>query len=194
MEKKSIVLIFMFSLFFIIVAKGAGLSGTCFVQNKDSTLNIHAPDFKLKDMDGNVVSLSDYKGKILILDFWATWCKPCRESFPIMKIVIDKFKNDPNVKFLFIDTQEKPDISKVKAIMSGNDYKFHIAFDQPGPNGTRSLTLALYKTPGIPTKYVIDSNGMIRFVDLGFNSAKSPEQLADELSIAIENAKKPILN
>ena len=51
----------------------------------DTALNQPAPDFQLKDSNGKTVSLADYKGKTLVIDFWATWCVPCRNSFPAVK-------------------------------------------------------------------------------------------------------------
>ncbi|WP_431294699.1 TlpA family protein disulfide reductase [Pedobacter sp. P26] len=73
-----------------------------------------APEFKVKDINGKEVSLSDFKGKTIVLDFWATWCGPCKKSLPAMQMMVNKYKNDPTVKFLFIHTWEtvpnpKPD-------------------------------------------------------------------------------------
>ena len=51
-----------------------------------------APDFTLKDMDGNLVSLSDYEGKVIILDFWATWCEPCKALVPLLEKLADEYQ------------------------------------------------------------------------------------------------------
>jgi len=150
----------------------------------DTLLNITAPEFVLKDLNGNTVRLTDYKGKILVLDFWATWCVPCRQSFPIMETVIAKYKDDPNVKFLFIDTKEVSDPKKVKKFLSDNKYPFEVAFDD-----LTSSTFKNYQMPGIPSKYVIDANGVIRFQELGLNTLKTAAVLADELSVMIERAR-----
>lgn len=150
----------------------------------DTLLNITAPEFTLKDLNGNTIRLTDYKGKILVLDFWATWCVPCRESFPIMKTVISRYKNDPNVKFLFIDTKEKPDPKKVKKILTDSEYPFQVAFDDAAYS-----TFKNYQMPGIPSKYVIDANGVIRYQELGLNTLKTADALADELSLMIEKSR-----
>jgi thiol-disulfide isomerase/thioredoxin len=156
---------------------------------EDTTLNIAAPDFKLRDISGKEVSLADYKGKVLILDFWATWCEPCRKSFPIMKLVMSKYKNDPKVKFLFIDTKEPENAGNVKKFLAANGYPFHVAFDQKEPNTTNYTTFLNYKMPGIPAKYIVDPKGIIRFKEVGFNFLKTQRQLTDELSSQIEHIK-----
>src|SRR5690554_335086 len=85
------------------------LSAGDFTQNQGQQPKVKAhvsapaPDFVLKDLDGNTVSLKDQKDKVVILDFWATWCGPCIQSFPSMQTAIDLYKNDPNVVFLFIN-------------------------------------------------------------------------------------------
>ncbi len=70
-------------------------------------LDEKAPSFTLKVLNGNMVSLEDLKGKVVILDFWATWCGPCKASFPAMKSAINKYAADSSVVFLFIDCMER---------------------------------------------------------------------------------------
>lgn len=141
-----------------------------------------APAFTLLDTDGKAVSLSDYQGKIVILDFWATWCGPCKISFPAMKTAINKYKNDDQVKFLFVNTQEKSK-NKLQAIteyMSKNDYPFHVLMDDMD---------AVYQSYGIsllPTKVIIDTSGTIRFRSFGFTGVT---ELLDELDILISLLK-----
>jgi peroxiredoxin len=156
---------------------------------EDTTLNNAAPDFRLRDINGKDIQLADYKGKVLILDFWATWCEPCRKSFPVMKMVMSKYKNDPKVKFLFIDTKEPANAGNVKKFLAANGYSFQVAFDQKEPNTTNYTTFLNYKMPGIPAKYIIDPKGIIRFKEVGFNVLKTQRQLADELASQIEHIK-----
>jgi len=131
--------------------------------------NEAAPDFELVDMDGKKVKLSDLKGKTVILDFWATWCGPCRGSFPAMQQLVDYYKPDPDVVFLFIDTFEGKTggttLDKMQAgakkTMAEKNYSFLVLFDLGDEVAKK------YKVASIPSKFVIDKNGMIRYKALG---------------------------
>ena len=105
-------------------------------------INQPAPDFMLKDADGKTVSLSGLKGKVVIVDFWATWCGFCKLSFPGMQIAVDKFKNNPDVKFLFLDTREKSDsyFGDAKKFIAENKYTFHVIFDEKDADGQQRKT------------------------------------------------------
>ncbi|RYZ28901.1 MAG: TlpA family protein disulfide reductase, partial [Chitinophagaceae bacterium] len=96
-------------------------------------INIPAPQFALKDMSGKEVSLSSLKGKVVVVDFWATWCGPCIASFPGMQTALNKFKNNPDVAFLFIDTWENDSnrVQKVTDFIAKNKYDFHVLYDDP---------------------------------------------------------------
>ena len=151
-------------------------------------LNRPAPEFHLKDLEGKVVSLSDFKGKVVVLDFWATWCVPCQQSFPGMVKAINHFADNKDVVFLFIDTREKsPDFPKLAAAqMKKNRYPFHVVFDETGPAGQHNKQYLKYGMPGIPTKYIIDAKGIIRYELIGFDPRQSHEENAAELINVVE--------
>ncbi|MBN1638835.1 MAG: TlpA family protein disulfide reductase [Ignavibacteriales bacterium] len=138
-----------------------------------------APDFTLNDLNGKPVTLSELKGKIVILDFWATWCGPCRSSFPGMKLSVDKYKDDLDVKFLFINTWERVENKKENAaeFIKTNNYPFQVLLDLD------NKVITSYKVSGIPTKFIIDKNGNIRFKSVGFGG--SSEELIAELNAMI---------
>ena len=154
-------------------------------------INQPAPKFSLKGMDGKTVSLSDYKGKILVLDFWATWCVPCRNSFPAMKKVVEKYKNAPSVKFLFIDTRETALNYKtlVRKFLNQHHYPFYTVFDEKSDDGKMNAMFKQYVMPGIPTKYFIDKNGAIRFQRVGFMPGQTIRDAAGEIEDFIEKTK-----
>ncbi|WP_164974063.1 redoxin domain-containing protein [Filimonas effusa] len=152
---------------------------------KQQPVNEPAPPFTLKDLDNRTVALQDLKGKIVILDFWATWCGPCKKSFPAMKMAVEKYKSDPKVKFLFIDCMERvADPSEmVRKFINTNNYPFTVLFDN-----SKTRVAERYKVTGIPVKFIIDGNGKIRYRILGFEGGD--DAAVEELSALIEMAKK----
>jgi len=149
---------------------------------RKSMLNEKAPMFALVDLDGKKIDLNELKGKVVVVDFWATWCGPCKASFPGMQKMVSKYKNDENVKFVFIDTWEKGDEKQKNAaeFIANNKYSFHVLMDND------DKVVAEFKVEGIPTKFVIDKNGMVRFKAVGFDG--SDDKLMTELTAMIEMA------
>lgn len=147
---------------------------------RKSMLNQTAPSFALLDLDGKKISLPELQGKVVVVDFWATWCGPCKASFPGMQRMVNKYKADPNVKFVFIDTWERGDGKEKNAadFIASNKYTFHVLIDN------EDKIVAEFKVDGIPTKFVIDKKGMIRFKSVGFDG--SDDKLVQELSAMIE--------
>ena len=86
-------------------------SGLARLPNSDETLTVGnlAYDFKLQDIDGNSVSLTDFRGQPVIINFWATWCAPCRIEMPELQATYEKYKNDGLV-ILALDQDESPEV------------------------------------------------------------------------------------
>lgn len=136
--------------------------------------DIKAIDFTLTNLEGKNVKLSDYKGKVVVLDFWATWCGPCRASFPHMQELVNEYKNK-DVAFFFVDTWQEgtPGIinKEVSKFITDNKYTFNVLFDY------KKDIMAKYKIEAIPTKIVIDKKG--DFLSIS-SSADNLKSLIDE--------------
>jgi len=141
-----------------------------------------APDFNLADLSGKRVTLSDLRGKIVVLDFWATWCAPCIASLPAMKLLKQRH---PEVIFLFIATKDKE--RDVKAYANNKKLSLRILMDTPSIQHPNLFTVAsAYELESIPAKVVIDKKGMQRFISTGYLSDAA---LTNELEAMIAIAE-----
>jgi peroxiredoxin len=111
-----------------------------------------AIDFKLKDLDGNEVSLSQFKGKRVFLNFWATWCGPCIKEMPEIENVFNETK-DSDIVILTVNFGESH--NTVKTFMDKNNYHFKVLLD------SEENVAAKYNIASIPTSYFIDKDGTI---------------------------------
>lgn len=150
---------------------------------KANLVNLPAPDFNLNDLEGKSVTLSQFKGNIVVIDFWATWCSPCLNSFPGMAKAVNKYANDNNVKFLFINVWERVDdkVANAKEFLKKNGYPFHILMDLD------SKVVESYKVTGIPTKIFVDKNGNIRYKSVGFGG--NTDEMVKEIETIINVIK-----
>lgn len=146
------------------------VQATLIPELKTKMLNETAPTFSLKDINGSEVKLSDFTGRIVVLDLWATWCMPCIASFPAMQVMV---KEHPDVAFLFIAVEERTrnPLPVVKNFIEKRNYPFTVLIDEPiEPNSAQYKITSAYRPNGIPAKYIIDKNGILRFRTSGFDT------------------------
>jgi thiol-disulfide isomerase/thioredoxin/TolA-binding protein len=126
-----------------------------------------APEWALKDIAGKPVKLSDFKGKVVVMDFWGSWCPPCRMELPSFQAMHDKYKGNKNVVFLGMNWEKPGDAAvRMKAVtdfMANNKYTFPVVIDHD------SVAAKAYELQGFPTVFMIDSSGMIRFRNVGYD-------------------------
>lgn len=118
-------------------------------------IGTEAPDFTLKTLDGQEVNLSDYRGKKVMLNFWATWCAPCEAEMPEMQEYYEKHK-DENIEILAVNIDP---LNDVKGFVNKHGLTFPILLD-PIVTGQMEVN-EIYRTVVIPTTYVIDEKGII---------------------------------
>lgn len=135
-----------------------------------------APDFELTTLDGEVVKLSDYQGQKVLLNFWATWCPPCRAEMPHMQTYFEEQAEDENVVILAVNlTTEDKGIEKVEDFVEEFGLEFSIPMDEEGDVGST------YQTVSIPTSYMIDTKGRIQNKVVGPMDLPMMEQLVEEM-------------
>lgn len=126
--------------------------------NIGTKIGFTAPDFTLPTIDNKEISLSDYRGRPVILNFWATWCGPCRYEVPAFKAFNERYPEE-DVVIIAVSTQDDPDSARGYAIR--DNLKFVVPVDPRGVVGN------LYNIRGLPTTYIIDEQGVITYIKVG---------------------------
>ena len=121
-------------------------------------LNSKAIDFSLPDIRGKNYSLSQFKGKVVLLNFWATWCPPCRLEIPILNKIYKEYKKS---EFEIIAVSLDTDVERLKNFLKENPVNFLVLLDKSGVIGFK------YKVEAIPTSFLIDKAQILRQIYIG---------------------------
>ncbi len=128
-------------------------------------LNQDFVDFTLQDLSGGTITASDYEGKILVLDFWGTWCGLCVNAFPEFQKVVDSYQDNSKVAFLAVNVGRGGDsIGIVRDFVKRKEYRFPMAYDSDSALSAR-LGIKHY-----PTLMIIDTEGRLRFKHIGYHA------------------------
>lgn len=127
-----------------------------------------AEDFSLPDMDGEDHALTDFRGQVVMLNFWGTWCPPCRREMPSMQRLYAKFR-ERGLVVVAVNQFEDPDLVFEFIGRLSEEPTFPILFDR------ESRISELYKVKGLPTTYLLDREGRIRYRAIGGREFDHPE-------------------
>lgn len=135
-----------------------------------------APDFSAADLNGNKIVLSELTGRVIVLDFWASWCIPCKKSMPHLAELFGELKDSPFTIIAINLDEEKSRISSFEKSI-GLEIPFPVIFDKD------SKLPPIYNVEGMPTTVLIDKLGVIRFKETGFDSdtKQKMDKLINEL-------------
>lgn len=118
-----------------------------------------APDFTLENRSGGTVSLSDLRGEVVLLNFWATWCPPCRQEMPLLDQIYSRYEA---LGFTLLGVNVEQDSRLADRFLADVPVTFPILLD---PNEQVSK---LYRVPAMPTTVIIDRQGTVRYIHYGF--------------------------
>jgi peroxiredoxin len=144
-------------------ACGGSMGGPASAE-KSEIVGAPAPDFSLPPVGGGApIGPKSFAGKVVIIDFWATWCAPCKESFPAYQRMIDKFGGELVVVGVSVDDEP----NGIAAFGSATGAKFPLVWDEG------KAAAEVYKPGTMPTSYVLDRNGIVQFVHEGFRTGEA---------------------
>ncbi len=147
-----------------------------------------APDFRLPDLNDKEVRLSDFRGKVVFLNFWATWCKPCREEMPSMEILHKNFEKDGLV-VLAVSIDRVTTKKDIPPFVKGLNLTFPVLVDSWGQTDKR------YKLMGVPETYIIDQEGVLREKVIGprdWTRLDNLQVVTQLLKVALKPAQPPV--
>jgi thiol-disulfide isomerase/thioredoxin len=142
-----------------------------------------APDFSLKDLEGREWSLSELKGKVVMIDFWATWCQPCKAEMPMLGEIHQKY-NEYGFELLAVDVGE--DENTVRKFVEELDVDLPILMDE------ESRVSNLYKVQAFPTSFLIDTSGILQYVHVGLDPFLHSQLTGEIYSMIPDTLKEDI--
>lgn len=181
MKNKKILIL---SIIFIIIMSGA-VVGYNYLKNNynidledESIDKIKSPDFTVYDINNKEVNLYDYKGKNLVINFWASWCPPCKYEMPYFQNATEKYK-DKNVEILMLNLTDgyRETVDSATKYMKENNFDMNLLFDKNLEAATK------YQVQGVPRTIFIDKEG---YIVKDYTGAMEQDVLYDEIDKLIK--------
>jgi thiol-disulfide isomerase/thioredoxin len=147
LRKNTLILIFVGLFFSVTVTAGQGLGA--------------APNFSLPDAGGKAVSLADFKGQVVLINFWASWCGPCREEMPLLDELSSRYAP---LGFTMLGVNVEEDSSAAKGFLSGTPVTFPILYDR------ENSVSQLYDVIAMPSTVIVDRAGQVRYIHHGYEA------------------------
>jgi DsbE subfamily thiol:disulfide oxidoreductase len=154
----------------------AALLGVVFGTKKHETrpakalVGLDSPELSVGDPSGATVRLADLKGTVVFVNYWATWCPPCREEMPSIQNLYRRFRDEKG--FRMVTILYRDDYQKAMAYLKDNNYDFPVMLDIDGKSA------AAYGVTGVPETYIIDRKGTLRQKMIGPFDWSSPEAVS----------------
>jgi peroxiredoxin len=148
----------------LLVVMGSGILAVgCFTPTETPDSNTaeidkRAPGFQLADINGKTVSLDDFQGKLVFLNFWATWCGPCRSEMPYIQ---DLYEEQPETGVTILAINVGEDLAEVEEFLKERNLTFPVLLDISGTVAKK------YNIRAIPASYFIDGDGIVRDMQIG---------------------------
>lgn len=156
MKTTRALLVFLCFLIALFTVQTIGCKGKESLGKEGTEVGNLAPDFELKKLNGETVSLKEFRGRTVLLSFGTTWCPYCLKEIPALKDIHEKFGG---IKIIYVDVQEGKAV--VDELVAGNSIPYTVLLDEDGK------TSAAYKILGFPTVFIIDKEGVLRYKGYG---------------------------
>jgi peroxiredoxin len=135
------------------------LAATPALANKGALDGEEAPDFALKSLDGENLRLSEYRGEVVMINFWATWCGPCRQEMPLLDELYNRYER---VGFQLLGVNIDDDPRRAMAMAEELGISFPVLFDD------RKQVSELYRVEAMPVTVILDREGVVRYTHYGY--------------------------
>jgi cytochrome c biogenesis protein CcmG/thiol:disulfide interchange protein DsbE len=172
-----ILIVFVVAAFAVIYYGYQLLSKETPIQNEGNSASKEDMDFTLMNADGKEISLSDYRGKPVVLNFWASWCPPCKEEMPNFDKLSNQYEATGEVVFLMVNLTDggRETMETAKAYLADNGFTLNVVFDE------NTVVANEFGISSIPTTYFIDADGSVQNIIIGALSESNLEMQVTKL-------------